>query len=112
MELYGRPFEIARSNYVVTNYHTELLQMIIALDLANLNILSHSLTFDDSCSSLEIKCYRTVYRLSFKFRVSATCLHKLLSCWLILSKEWLFVLAFADFRSTCVDFSLLFDTYR
>ena len=54
--------------YVVANYHTELLQMIIALELANSNISKYSLTFDDSCSSLEIKCYRSVYRLSFDFR--------------------------------------------
>ena len=40
----GRPFEIAKSNYVVTNYHTELLEMRIALDLANLNMSNYSLT--------------------------------------------------------------------
>ena len=61
----GRSFDSARSNYVVTNYHIELLQMIIALELANLNISDYSLTFDDSCSSLEIKCYRSVDIISF-----------------------------------------------
>jgi len=54
----GIPFDAARSNYVVTNYYIELLQMIIALELANLNISNYPLTFDGSCSSLEIKCYR------------------------------------------------------
>ena len=63
----GRPFDFARSNYVVTNYHNELLQMIIAPELANLNISDCSLTFDDSCSSLEIKCDRSADRISFNF---------------------------------------------
>ena len=58
-------FDSARSNYVVTNYHTELLQLIIPLELANLNISDYSITFDESCSSLEIKCYRLVYIKSF-----------------------------------------------
>ena len=34
----GRPFDIARSNYVVADYHTELVQIIIALELADLGI--------------------------------------------------------------------------
>ncbi len=51
----GRPFDIARSNYGVTDYRTELVQMIIALELADLGISDYSFTFDDSCSSLEIK---------------------------------------------------------
>ena len=95
----GRPFNAARSNYVVTNYHPELLQMIIALEVANLNISNYSLTLDGSCSSLEIKYYRSVYKISFKFWVFAKGLYTLISCWLILSKEWIFVLASADSRS-------------
>ncbi len=109
----GRPFDIARSNYVVTNYRTELLQMIIALELANLNVSNYSLTFDDYILySLEIRCYRPVYRLSFLFWVSAKGLYKLISFCLTLSKGWLFVLASFDFRNTCVDFSLPCDTHR
>ena len=49
----GRPFDIARSNYVVTNYHTELVQMIIALELADLSTKDYSCTFDDSYSLLK-----------------------------------------------------------
>ncbi len=50
----GTPFDSVRSNYVATNYHNELLQMIIALELANLmNVLNCSLTFDDSYSLLK-----------------------------------------------------------
>jgi len=49
----GRTFDFARSNYVVTNYHTELLQMIIALKLANLNVLDYSNTLDESYSLLK-----------------------------------------------------------
>ena len=43
----GRPFDIVRSNHVVTNYHTELVQIIIALELADLSISDYSCTFDD-----------------------------------------------------------------
>ena len=50
----GRPFDYARSSYVVTNFHTKLLQMIIALELANLNVLNYSITFDDSRSLLKL----------------------------------------------------------
>ncbi len=32
----GRPFDIARSNHVVTDYHTQLVQIIIALELDDL----------------------------------------------------------------------------
>jgi len=49
----GRPFDIARSNYVVTHYHTELVQMIIALELGDLSISDYSCTFDDSYSILK-----------------------------------------------------------
>ena len=49
----GRPFEIARSNYVVTDYHSELVQMIITLELADLSISDYSCTFDDSYSLLK-----------------------------------------------------------
>ena len=49
----GRPFDIVRSNYVVTNYHTELVQMIIALELADLSISDYSYTFDESYSLLK-----------------------------------------------------------
>ena len=49
----GIPFEFARPNYAVTNSHTELLQIIIALALANLNVSNYSLTFDDSYSLLK-----------------------------------------------------------
>ena len=43
----GRPFDIARSNCVVTNYHNELVQMIIALEIVDLRISDYSCTFDD-----------------------------------------------------------------
>jgi len=49
-------FDVGRSNYVVTGYHTKLAQMIIALEFSNLNISNYSLTFDESRSSLEIRC--------------------------------------------------------
>ena len=49
----GRPFDIARSKYVVAHYHNELLQIIIALELADLNISDYSCTFDDSYSLLK-----------------------------------------------------------
>ncbi len=48
----GRPYDIDRSNYVVTDYHTEFMQMIIALELAYLSISDNPLTFDDSYSLL------------------------------------------------------------
>ncbi len=46
----GRPFDIARSNYVVTDYHTELVQIIIALEQVDLSISDYSFTFDESSS--------------------------------------------------------------
>ena len=49
----GRPFVIAMSNYVVTGYHTELVQMIFALELADLSISYYSCIFDDSYSLLK-----------------------------------------------------------
>jgi hypothetical protein len=49
----SRSFDIARSNYVVTDYHNELVQMIIALELAYLSISDYSCTFDDSYSLLK-----------------------------------------------------------
>ena len=42
-----RPFDTARSNYVVMDYHVELVQLIIALDLADLSISDCSCTFED-----------------------------------------------------------------
>ncbi len=60
----GRSFDIARSSYVVADYQTRLVQMIIVLELVDLSISDYSCTFDDSCSSLEIRCYRSVYGLS------------------------------------------------
>jgi hypothetical protein len=63
----GRPFDIARPNYVVMDYHTELVQMIIALELSNLNISNCSLTFDDSYSLLKSNVIDqfTYYLLNF-----------------------------------------------
>ena len=75
----GRPVDIARSNYVVPDYHVEFVEMIIALELANFNISNYSLRFDDSCISLEIRCYGSICRLSFEFQVSAKGLTKLIS---------------------------------
>ena len=49
----GRSFDIARPNYVVTDYHIELLQMKTVLELANLSISDYSCTFDDSYSLLK-----------------------------------------------------------
>ena len=49
----GRPFDSARSNYVVTNNNGELLQIITALELSNLDVSNYSLTFDDSYSTLK-----------------------------------------------------------
>ena len=39
---------------MVTDYHTELAQMIIALKLADLSISDYSGTFDDSNSLLKL----------------------------------------------------------
>ena len=44
----GRTFDIARSNYMVTDYHTELVQMKITLELADLSISDYSCIFEDS----------------------------------------------------------------
>ena len=49
----GRSFDIARYNYVVTDYHIESVQMIIALKLDDLSISDYSCTFDDSYSLLK-----------------------------------------------------------
>ncbi len=49
----GKSFDIARPNYVLTDYHIELLQMIIALKIADLSISDYSCTFDDSYSLLK-----------------------------------------------------------
>ena len=97
----GRPFDIARSNYVVTDYHTELVQMIIVLELADLSISNYSRTFDDSYSLFKSDVAdELTFFFFFLGGVSAMGLYKTISCWLILSKEWLFVLASLDSRST------------
>jgi len=49
----GRLFDIARSNYLVADCHNELVQRIIAIELANLSISDYSCTFDDSYSLLK-----------------------------------------------------------
>ena len=49
----GRLFDIVRSNYVVTNNPTELVRILIALELAHLSISDFSCTFDDSYSLLK-----------------------------------------------------------
>ena len=49
----GSTFVSARSNYVATDYHTELVQMVIALELADLSISDYSGTFDGSNSILK-----------------------------------------------------------
>jgi hypothetical protein len=49
----GRSFDIARPNYVVLDYHIELLQMKTVLELANLSISFYSCTLDDSYSLLK-----------------------------------------------------------
>ena len=49
----GSTFDPARSNYVVTDYHTEPVQMIIALELADLSISDYSCTFDEFYSLLK-----------------------------------------------------------
>jgi hypothetical protein len=49
----GRPFDIDRSNYVVAYYHTELVQMLSALELDDLSISDYSCIFDDSYSLLK-----------------------------------------------------------
>ena len=49
----SRPFDIARSNYVVAVYHTEHVQRIIAFELADSSILDYSCTFDASYSNLK-----------------------------------------------------------
>ena len=38
---------------MATDYHTELVQMVIALELADLSISDYSGTFDDSNSLLK-----------------------------------------------------------
>ncbi len=49
----GRSFDIARPNYVVIDYHIELLQMETVLELDNLSILDSSCIFDYSYSLLK-----------------------------------------------------------
>ena len=49
----GRSFDIARPNYVVTDYHIELLQVKTVIELANLSISDYSCTFDYSYSLLK-----------------------------------------------------------
>ena len=49
----GRTFDIAKSNYVVTDYPNELVEMIIALNLAELSISDYSCTSDDFYSLLK-----------------------------------------------------------
>ena len=49
----GRIFNVARSNHVVKDYKTELLQIIIALEPAYLNISDYSCSFDGSYSLLK-----------------------------------------------------------
>ncbi len=49
----GRSFDIARPNYVVTDYHIELSQLKTVLELANLSISDYSCTFNDSYSLLK-----------------------------------------------------------
>ena len=49
----GRPFDITRSNYLVTDNQKELVHNIIALELADLSISDYSCTFDDSYSLLK-----------------------------------------------------------
>jgi hypothetical protein len=49
----GRSLDIARPNYVVTDYHIELLQMKTVLELANLSISDYLCTFVDSYSLLK-----------------------------------------------------------
>ncbi len=49
---YVELFDSTMSNYVIANYHTEVLQMIILLELANLNDSNYSLTFEGSYSIL------------------------------------------------------------
>ena len=50
----GRTFDIARPNYVVIDYHIELLQMQTVLELASLGISNYSCTFDYSYSLLKL----------------------------------------------------------
>ena len=50
---FGIPFVVARSKYMVRDYHTKLLQMINALELANLSISDNSRTSDDFYSPLK-----------------------------------------------------------
>ena len=94
----GRPFDIARSNYVVTYYYTELEHMIIALELCDLSISDYSGTFDYSYCLF--KSYVDDLLTVFLVWVSSKGLYKLFSRWLILSKRWLFILASVDSRST------------
>ena len=49
----SKPFDFVMSKYMVTDYHVELLQMRIVLELPNLSISDYSYTFDDSYSLLK-----------------------------------------------------------
>ena len=49
----GRPFEVSRSNYVVADYHIDLLQIVTSLELANLSISDYSRIFEDSYNLLK-----------------------------------------------------------
>ena len=67
----GRPFDSGGFSYVETNYCTELLQMMIAHELASLNVSNYSLTFDDSYSLLKLDVTDKSNILSFLFWVFA-----------------------------------------
>ena len=49
----GRPFDIVMPSYVVTNYHTHLVQILTAIELADLSISDYSCTFEDFYSLLK-----------------------------------------------------------
>ena len=83
---------------MVTDYHIQLVQLIIALKLANLNIPDYSCTFDDSYSLFKSDVVDQF--IDSFYRISVKGLYTFISCWLILSKEWLLVLAIAASRST------------
>jgi len=77
----GIRFDFARSNCVLTDYHSELVQMITALELTELSISDYSCALDDPYSLLKSDVAEY-----FLLRVSVKGLYKMISRWLILSK--------------------------
>ena len=80
----GRLVDVDRFKYAVTDYHTELVQIIIALELAKLSISDYSRAFDDSYSLLKSNVADKFTIYFFYFGSPQSVFYKLFSCWFIL----------------------------